>query len=179
VRELHTVSCIVSPSPTFSGFVFSLWRPASGCLARGAAINPKLPCYFFHKQATLHFLHVPTSSTYHAMSVVFTNNFEALPASGPSGRPHIIDVEQFCDTFDDDEYDDEYYVEKVHIKIWDAVATVLFKISIEALGFFLNFATSSFKLTMHPNSNHMGKLIIWRRGNGLMVRLPPYIFIIF
>jgi hypothetical protein len=103
------------------------------------------------------------------MAVVFTKEVEALFASPEAEKMHIIDVDHFLETFEDEE--------DFTIKIWDVVATVIFRMSPQVLSRFIDPNTMSFKLTINPNKEGYCKRIIWRRGNKLMVSQPPRTFI--
>jgi len=98
-----------------------------------------------------------------SLTVPFLNVYEHLPASASANHPHIIDTDlcrlEFCDEVSFD------------VKIQDAVATVLYKISKDTLGQFLDKRTTSFKLIQWreglPNKGF--KLVIWKEGAQVLV----------
>ncbi|KAF2111842.1 hypothetical protein BDV96DRAFT_451225, partial [Lophiotrema nucula] len=92
----------------------------------------------------------------------FTDEFDGLPSTAPVNHAHIIDIE----TIGSDECNDF----SGSVKIWDAVATMLFRISPETLKDFLNPEVKAFKLVQkskHPSSDT--QLVIWRKGNEVFV----------
>ncbi|KAF2188034.1 hypothetical protein K469DRAFT_477822, partial [Zopfia rhizophila CBS 207.26] len=91
----------------------------------------------------------------------FTNHFEALPSDGPDNHAHIVDVPAFKDVMDEGERD---------IKVWDAVATMLFKISPDTLKTFLNPLTKTFKL-VHKSKYTVWstRLVIWKKEQEVFV----------
>ncbi|KAI4648461.1 uncharacterized protein J4E79_010083 [Alternaria viburni] len=89
------------------------------------------------------------------LPVPFLNVYEHLPASASANHPHIIDTDlcklEFCDEA--------------------AVATVLYKISKDTLGQFLDKRTTSFKLIQWREGplNNEFKLVIWKEGAQVLV----------
>jgi hypothetical protein len=93
--------------------------------------------------------------------VDFTNSFERLPASAPKNHAHIIDLDSYTPFDVDDEYD---------LKIWDAVATMLFTISEETLCAFLDSDNKTFQLLQGPEQKCQHSYIfVERRKSEVLV----------
>jgi hypothetical protein len=91
---------------------------------------------------------------------IFTDEYKALPADGPASHPHIVDVEEFKGA--------EILPPA---KVWDAIATMLFKISPDTLKKFLDPTVKEFKLVTKETA-HTGfyaDLVIWKRGQSVVV----------
>jgi hypothetical protein len=94
----------------------------------------------------------------------FSDRFDRLPASTPPDHAHIIDS-----SFLESELDDGFDYD---IKIWDAVATMLHKISAVTLEQFLDSNVTKFKLVHEFKSgpgSSKAKLVVWRRGCKVLV----------
>ena len=99
-----------------------------------------------------------------SVSVLFLNVYKRLPASADADHPHIIDT----DSCDGDLIGDE---KSFDVKIQDAVVTVLYKISKNILGQFLDGRTTSFKFVQWTEVGGVkgSKLIIWKKGSRFLV----------
>ncbi|KAI4693355.1 uncharacterized protein J4E88_001726 [Alternaria novae-zelandiae] len=98
------------------------------------------------------------------LPVPFLNVYENLPASASENHPHIIDTDLCCLEFADPGANFD-------VKIQDAVATLLYKISKDILGQFLDKRTTSFKLVQSIEGilNKELKLVIWKEGAQVLV----------
>ena len=99
------------------------------------------------------------------LTAPFLNVYERLPAHSPSTHAHIIDAGPFREVLIESE-------EEYDLKIQDAVATMLFKISKDTLDTFLSGVTDSFKLVQSCERRSDWQLIIWRQGTQVLVRDP-------
>ena len=81
----------------------------------------------------------------------FVNDFEKLPASGPTGHAHIINTDQHAACMN----------EQSPINLQDAVATTLFNLSPDTLTSFLNPTVNTFKAVFGKRDT---QLVVWRRG---------------
>jgi hypothetical protein len=103
--------------------------------------------------------------TFQLTPLDFTNSFEGLPASASPEHAHIINLRSYIPDYDVGQYD---------IKIWDALATMLFKISKDTLSNFLDPGNKTFKLSqkLYTDSN----FLVWRRENEVLVshRSTPF-----
>ncbi|KAI4927773.1 hypothetical protein J4E85_006285 [Alternaria conjuncta] len=96
------------------------------------------------------------------LTAPFLNVYERLPAHSPSTHAHIIDAGPFREVLIESE-------EEYDLKIQDAVATMLFKISKDTLDTFLSGVTDSFKLVQSCERRSNWQLIIWRQGTQVLI----------
>jgi hypothetical protein len=83
--------------------------------------------------------------------VSFVNEYETLPASGPSSHAHIIDLGDYAENAKDDGM----------IKLQDAIVTILFCTSAETLKTFLSPTVNTFRAIFGKKGV---QLVIWRKG---------------
>ena len=97
------------------------------------------------------------------ISVPFLGVYERLPAGASVHHPHIIDTDLWYKHLNQDK--------KLHnVKIQDAVATILYKISKDILGQFLDKRTMYFKLAQWTEFDHnRARLVIWKEGAQVLV----------
>jgi len=99
------------------------------------------------------------------LTAPFLEVYERLPAHLPSSHAHIIKVGPLREALFDGE-------EQYDLKIQDAVATMLFKISKDTLEKFLSGGTDSFKLVQSFEGRSKMQLIVWKQGTQVLVRDP-------
>ena len=91
----------------------------------------------------------------------FSDDFESLPANSPENHAHVIG---------------DPINQGLHyggVTIWDAIATMLYKISLETLQKFLNSQYNSFKL-LNKRSTRVS-LMIWRTDAKVLVSPPQLV----
>ncbi|KAI4930942.1 uncharacterized protein J4E92_004776 [Alternaria infectoria] len=95
--------------------------------------------------------------------VPFLSVYERLPAGASVHHPHIIDTYLWSKHLSQDK--------KLHnVKIQDAVATILYKMSKDILGQFLDKRTTYFKLAQWTEFDHKrARLVIWKEGAQVLV----------
>ncbi|KAF1831370.1 hypothetical protein BDW02DRAFT_557089 [Decorospora gaudefroyi] len=86
----------------------------------------------------------------------YTDDFETLPARGPTSHAHIIDV-------------GAYAKEDGAIKLQDAIVTTLFNVSPHTLKSFVNPTVHTFKAIFGKKDI---QLVIWRKGVEVFVTHP-------
>ncbi|KAF1841916.1 uncharacterized protein K460DRAFT_358608 [Cucurbitaria berberidis CBS 394.84] len=93
--------------------------------------------------------------------VRFADCFDRLPVNTPSNHAHIIDLSSYKPAEIGGQYD---------LKLQDAVVTLIFNISKGLLKRFLSASIKTFKMVhqLQLGPSNM-KLIIWRRGNQVLV----------
>ena len=97
-------------------------------------------------------------------TALFLDTYKHLPASASVYHPHVIDTDLYNEELLKDE-------EVLDVKIQDAVATVLYKISKNILGQFLDDRTTSFKFVQWTEVGGVqgSKLIIWKKESRVLV----------
>ncbi|KAI4612936.1 hypothetical protein J4E80_006991 [Alternaria sp. BMP 0032] len=97
-------------------------------------------------------------------TALFLDTYKHLPASASVYHPHVIDTDLYNEELLKDE-------EVFDVKIQDAVATVLYKISKNILGQFLDDRTTSFKFVQWTEVGGVqgSKLIIWKKESRVLV----------
>ena len=97
-------------------------------------------------------------------TALFLDTYKHLPASASVYHPHVIDTDLYNEELLKDE-------EVLDVKIQDAVATVLYKISKNILGQFLDDRTTSFKFVQWTEVGGVqgSKLIIWKNESRVLV----------
>ena len=95
--------------------------------------------------------------------VPFLSVYERLPAGASIHHPHIIDTDLWYKHLRQDK--------KLHdVKIQDAVATVIYKMSKDILGQFLDKRTTYFKLAQWTEFGHRrDRFVIWKEGAQVLV----------
>ena len=88
---------------------------------------------------------------------LFTNEYTALPANAPPDRPHIIDTE----------YETECS-ERGNVNVWDAIATVIFKVSPAKLDMFLDPSNTEFKMDFDMK-DYDNDFLIWKKADEVLV----------
>jgi hypothetical protein len=83
--------------------------------------------------------------------VSFLDEYETLPASGPSTHAHIIDLGSYAENAKEDGM----------VKLQDAIVTTLFCTSAETLKDFLSPTVNTFKAIFGKKGV---QLVIWRKG---------------
>jgi len=97
------------------------------------------------------------------MSIPFIKDCSALPSTAPDEHPHVIDIGACTnqDYFDGD------------LKLWDAVATMLYNISPSTLDRFLDTTQKTFKLIQSSaNASNEASLVIFKKDNEVIVMSP-------
>jgi hypothetical protein len=91
----------------------------------------------------------------------FSGSFEHLPATAPANHSHIVDLSSYDPDMEEEQYD---------VKVWDAVITILYKLSEETVSEFLSSSVKTFQLVHgYEKSRSDVKLVIWRQGSEVMV----------
>ena len=81
----------------------------------------------------------------------YTNDYENLPASGPTSHAHIINLGDYASLVKEDGI----------VSLQDAIVTTLFKASPDTLKSFLSPTVNTFKAMF---GNKDVQLVIWRKG---------------
>lgn len=96
------------------------------------------------------------------MSISFIDNIDYCPLDGPIDHPHVIAIDSYVAPDESDGATD-------HLKIWDAVATMLHTISLDTLKDFLMPERNDFRIVIVSQS-HDERLVVWRIGTDVFVR---------
>lgn len=81
----------------------------------------------------------------------YTDEYKALPASGPDSHAHIIGLSEYEDVVKEDDM----------VKLQDAIVTTLYSLSPETLVSFLSPTVNTFKAVFGKKDV---QLVIWRKG---------------
>jgi hypothetical protein len=96
----------------------------------------------------------------------FIDDFEPLPALAPVDHAHILNIKAITPN------DMEGYNTKYLYKLWVAIATMLFDISSETLGQFLDTGKKTFTLIQsYKHEGNEARLVIFRKGHEILVCL--------
>ncbi|KAH4934183.1 hypothetical protein HBH74_088190 [Parastagonospora nodorum] len=102
---------------------------------------------------------------YEYISPEFANDCTRLPVDTPADRAHLIHMDSYNLAEAEEDNGDTRY----DVKLWDAVCTMLFKVSTAVLDQFLDSQT--FQLVLELDCSTEPKLIISRQGRQVMRRL--------
>jgi hypothetical protein len=83
--------------------------------------------------------------------VSFVDEYENLPSNGPRNHAHVIDLGEYAEATKDDGM----------LQLQDAVATTLYKASLETLKSFLSPTVNTIKAVFGKKDV---QLVIWRKG---------------
>ncbi|KAH3972970.1 hypothetical protein HBI56_110120 [Parastagonospora nodorum] len=100
---------------------------------------------------------------YEYISPEFANDCARLPVGTPADRAHLIDM----DSYDLAEVEEDNEDTRYNVQLWDAVYTMLFKVSTAVLDQFLDSQT--FPLVLELDYPTEPKIIVWRQGRQLLV----------
>jgi hypothetical protein len=93
--------------------------------------------------------------------VSFVDEYETLPANGPTNHAHVIDLGEYADVVKEDGM----------LQLQDAVATTLYKFSPETLKSFLSPTVNTIKVVFGKRNV---QLVIWRKGLEVFVSVCAY-----